>query len=231
MKSKRRQLNHRFSVKMGETQIEPSATVKVLGVTIDSNLTFDAQISSVIRRCYATMSGLAKLAHSLPKEVKQIIIEALVFPHLSYCMTVWAGCSKVQKHRLQKVINHCAQIVHGTKRTAHVSPMMRELKWPKVDELVAENDLKIMHWLLFHDQAPASLRQRVTYRGNVSERETRATDAGQLQIPRVRTEHARKFFDSRAIAQWNNAPGFVRGASTSAKCRREARKWLLANNK
>ena len=56
-------------------------------------------------------------------------------------------------------------------------------------DLVAERDLAIMHWMLFHDQAPASLCERVMYyRDTVSARETRATDAGQLQLPRVRPE-------------------------------------------
>ena len=227
VKSKRRQLNDDFSIKFGDAQIYPSATVKVLGVTVDSNLTFEAQISSVIRRCYATMGGLAKFARVLPRQVKIMIIEALVFPHLSYCITVWAGCGTTQRRRIQKVINHCAQIVNGSRRSEHVTQMLCDLNWPSVDDLVTERDLAIMHWLLFNEEAPASLRDRVEYRGNVSARETRATDAGQLQLPRVRTEHARKIFFSRAAAQWNNAPAVVREASTAAKCRRMARQWLL----
>ena len=92
---------------------------------------------------------------------------------------------------------------------------------------MAERDLAIMHWMHFHDQAPASLCERVIYRDTVSARETRATDAGQLQLPRVRTEHARKFFHFRAVAQWNNAPAAVRETGTAAKCRRAARQWLI----
>lgn len=49
-------------------------------------------------------------------------------------------------------------------------------------------------WLLYHDQSKANLRERVMYRGDVSSRETRTFDAGQPQLPRVRTEQARKFF-------------------------------------
>ena len=163
VKSKKRHLSHDFRVKFNEAKIHPSPSAKVLGVTVDSNLTFEAHISSVIRRCYATMGGLAKLARSLPEEVKKMIIEALVFPHLAYCTTVWAGCGTTQRHRIQKVINHCAQIVKGVRRSAHVSPILQELKWPSVDNLVAERDLAIMHWMLFHDQAPASLCERVMY--------------------------------------------------------------------
>ena len=85
VKSKKRHLSHDFRVKFNEAKIHPSPSAKVLGVTVHSNLTFEAHISSVIRRCYATMGSLAKLARSLPEEVKKMIIEALVFPHLAYC--------------------------------------------------------------------------------------------------------------------------------------------------
>ena len=70
--------------------------------------------------------------------------------------------------------------------------------------------------MLFHDQAPASLCERVMYRDTVSVRETRATYAGQLQLPRVRIEQARKFFHFRAVTQWNNAPAVVRETRTAA---------------
>ena len=193
---------------------------------LDSNLSFDAQVSSVIRRCYATIGGLAKLARSLPEEVKRMIIESLVFPHLTYCMTVWAGCGTTQRQRIQRVMNHCAQIVKGCRRSAHVSAILQEMRWPSVDNLVSERDLALMHCILFNDQAPASLRERAVYRGTVSARETRATDAGQLHLPRVRTEHARKFFHFRAATQWNSAPSEIREAVTAARCRKMARDYF-----
>ena len=147
---------------------------------VDSNLTFEDQISTVIRRCYATIGGLAKLSRSLPENIKKMLIETLVFPHLTYCMTVWAGCGKIKKHRLQKVLNHCAQIVKGVRRSAHVTPLLRELKWPNIEDLVAERYLGMVHWLITNQHAPVSLRERMVLREEVSARDTRATKAGKL---------------------------------------------------
>ena len=108
---------------------------------------------------------------------------------------------------------------------SNVTPMLRELKWPS--DLVTEGDIVIMHWLLLHDQSPARLRKRVLYRGDVSARETRATEASQLQLPRVRTEQARKFFSYRAADEWNRAPAVVREARIASGSRRTARKWPM----
>ena len=155
-----------------------------------------------------------------------MIVEMLIFPHLSYCTTVWAGCNKTQRHRLQKVINHCAQVVKGARRSAHTSPLIAELNWPSFDSLITERDVAQVHYLLNHLQAPTGLTAGIVHRSDVSVRETRAAVAGLLQLPKMRTEHARRFFFSRAPALWNRAPAEVREARSAAQCRRRARGWL-----
>ena len=99
IKSKRRKENSKFSITIGDVKIEPSSSTKILGMMVDSSLTFEDHTSAVIRRCYATIGGLSKLSRSLPETVKKMLIETLVFPHLTYCLTVWAGCGKNQKQR------------------------------------------------------------------------------------------------------------------------------------
>ena len=105
-------------------------------------------------------------------------------------------------------------------------PILRELKWPSIDDLVAERDIGMIHWLLANELAPVGLRERVTYRESVSLRETRVTEAGQLQLPRVRTEQSRQFFMYRAAALWNITPSSVRTTRFSSTCRKRARTWL-----
>ena len=75
-----------------------------------------------------------------------------------------------------------------------MTPILLELKWPSVDDLMTERDIAIMHWILFHEQPSVSLHKRVLYRSDASVREMDATDASQLQLPRARTEQARSFY-------------------------------------
>ena len=155
-----------------------------------------------------------------------MIVEALIFPHLMYCLSVWAGCGKMQKHRVQKVVNHCAQVVFGTRRSSHVTSLLKELKWTNIDQLVSECDMSRMHTILNSRHAPVSLRECLVYRTDVTERKTRAVQAGNLQLPLVRSEHAKRFFTYRAVKQWNSAPSQVKDARTAAICRKRARKWI-----
>ena len=155
VKSRRRRLDSDYDVQFGTAVIQPSTATKILGVVVDSGLTFESHVTAVIRRCYATLGGLSKSARGLPKEVKQLIVEMLIFPHIRYCMSVWSGCGVVQRHRVQKVINHCAQVVMGVRRSAHVTPLLVELEWPQIDMLVAESDCGNVHYLLNNMHARA----------------------------------------------------------------------------
>ena len=140
----------------------------------------------------------------LSTEVKKLLIKALIFPHVLYCLTVWGGCGLTQRHRIQKVINHCARIVFCTRKSQSVSPLLKILEWPSVEDLISKRDSFLIGRLLYHPFAPRRLRDCIVHRRNVSVRDTRSTNAGFLELPRVRTELAKRFYSYRATALWNN---------------------------
>ena len=85
--------------------------------------------------------------------------------------------------------------------------------------------LGILHWLMTNQHAPVSLRESVVLRKRVSVRSTRATETGQWQLPSVRTEHARRYFNFPAVSLWNEAPAAVKETTSSVLCRKRTRKW------
>jgi len=125
-------------------------------------------------------------------------------------LTVWGNCSASLKARVQKVINFGARIVSGLGRRDHVTPVLKELGWSTVDEMLRERDIAAMRRLLSPSCEAHALTEQLLYRSEVSVRQTRAVASGQLQLPRVRTEFARRSFTYRAISAWNNVPGNTR---------------------
>ena len=230
VKTRQRQTPDSFSITFNGTTLVPSANAKILGIIVDGHLTWESHVSLVVRRCYAALRGLSKMSHSLSRDVKKFLIEALVIPHIMYCITVWGGCGVTQRKRVQKVLNHCARVVFSVRKSEHVTPLFEELEWASVDVRVSERDIAMVHRLLNRLYVPQCLRDSISYRGDVSVRETRAAVAGHLQLPRVRTEMARRFFGFRAPSLWNEAPADVKEAKSSALCRRRAAAWLMARN-
>ena len=153
-----------FKVQFNDAVLRPSPCAKILGFMLDSNLTFEKHISVIVQRCYATLSGLAKFSRRLPKQVKKLIVEALVFPHIMYCATVWAGCNATQRKRVQKTTNYGARIVSSASLREHITPHRIELEWPSVDRLVSERDMLMVRHLLHRPDAPVCLRELLQYR-------------------------------------------------------------------
>ena len=132
-----------------------------------------------------------------------MLVESLVFPHIRYCIAVWGSCTATQKQRVQKAINFGVRIVNGLSRRDHVTPSLRELGWPTVDELITERDVATIRHLTTSPCAPEALCSRVVRRSDVSTRRTRASEGGRLELPRARTEFARRGFLHRAARAWN----------------------------
>ena len=132
-----------------------------------------------------------------------MLVESLVFPHIRYCITVWGNCTAAQRQRVQKAISFGVRIVTGLGRHEHVTPSLRELGWPNIEEIISERDIAAVRHLTTAASASESLRRRVVKRSDVSSRNTRASEGGQLELPRVRTEFARRSFLCRAVNAWN----------------------------
>ena len=228
VKTQKRQTPCNFTVSFNDATLSPSSKVKILGIIVDEHLTWEGHVSLVVRRCYATLRGLSKLAHRLSNDVKRFLIEALVLPHIMYCITVWGGCGVEQRKRVQKVLNHCARVVFGARKSARVTPLLEELQWSSIDTRICERDVAMVHRLLNHEHAPQSLRDLISYRSDVSARDTRATAAGLLEPPFSRTETAKRHFWYRALSLWNTAPSSVREAESPAISRNETGAWLTA---
>ena len=202
IKSNKKRCDTNLRVTFGECEITPSEDAKILGVYIDSSLTWEKHVSLVARRCYHILVGLSKLRRKLPYETKKLLIEALVFPHIMYCCTVWGGCCTTQKRRIQRAINFAARIVTGLSRRDHVSPSLEALGWPRFEEMLRSRDLAMVQRLL-SPTAPPALADIVERRSDVSLRRTRGTCDDQLQLPRIKTERARRSFPFRAVTSWN----------------------------
>ena len=156
------------------------------------------------------------MRYRLPAVTKRLLVESLVFPHIQYCLSVWGSCTATQRYRVQKALNFAARIVSNAGYRDRVTPVLRELRWMRVDDMLYEHDVMLMRDLVTSPRAPEMLRERVVHRCNVSSRTTRATSDTVLQPPRARTEFSRRSFWPRACGAWNGLPSDVRASAAGS---------------
>ena len=213
--------SHHFQLNISGHTLTPSQSVKMLGVTIDSNLSWENHIANVTKKCNSILFCLYKIRHHLTPEARKLLIEAHVFPHILYCLSVWGGAAACHLNRLQRVVNFAARVVSGARKRDHISPTVRALGWHTITELIVYRDRLAVFRALNDSRAPAATRCLFTPRSAISQRVTRATSAGVLELPPFRLSFARRTFSYRAAESWNCLSPAITSSRTRAELARK----------
>ena len=111
-------------------------SVKYLGVTIDSKLTWKDHTSNVYNKANFMMSFLERNFYRCPPHVKEQCYNALVRPILEYGCTAWDPYRNYQIELLEKINKRAARFVTGNYKREHgnTKKNMEALGWPPLSE-------------------------------------------------------------------------------------------------
>ena len=121
-----------ISIQIGNDTVKPANHVRNLGFVMDSLLKNGPHVNKITRSCYCTLHNIANIRPSLDTKSAQLITQALVTPHLDFCITLLAGSSEYEIDKLQYIQNMSCQIVCNINKYGHVSPATRDLHWLKI---------------------------------------------------------------------------------------------------
>lgn len=155
------------TLSIGDAEVTPTPCLKNLGVTMDQNLTWAQHVGEVSQKCNKIIFPLAKHSKSLSATVMGKLMQALVIPHLTYCAPIWGGLCANQRQRLQKTLNRAARVVTKTPRSARMTPVLKQLGWPKIEDAVRHKDAMLVHHAINSSLAPpllTHLRPSLRYR-------------------------------------------------------------------
>ena len=90
-----------YSLFLNNARIEFLQSIKILGVTIDKDLSYKEHISDQLKKAYAKASALRRVRRSLPRDAMIKLYKAFILPHLEYCSPLFAGIGEGQRNRLE----------------------------------------------------------------------------------------------------------------------------------
>ena len=93
---------------LGEN-ITPVAVAKDLGMILDSCLSYDEHIASVVSSCIAGLGQISRVKHIFDRKTLILIINSLIFSKMYYCSAVWSNTSQRNIEKLQAVQNFAAR--------------------------------------------------------------------------------------------------------------------------
>ena len=139
---------------------------------------------------------------------------SLVLSRLDYGNATLAGITDQLMDRLRSVLNASARLIYASRRTEHVTPLLRDLHWLRNPDRI-DYKLAVLVYRCLHGLAPGYFADEFTCMSEiVSWRNLRSASTANLVVPRFQ----RKTLDGRAFpvaaAQaWNSLPSHVTSSS------------------
>ena len=101
-------------VKIRNVEINHVNNLKLLGITIDSNLSFSSHYQNVCNKTSKSSSVLSKLAYYGPQTILRKLYQTMIYPHLNYGIEIWGNSCKTGIKRLQRIQNKYIKIISST---------------------------------------------------------------------------------------------------------------------
>ena len=101
-------------IKLNENLIQISNQEKLLGINIDSDLSWSSQVDNTLKKCNTLLYLLSRIKQYLSIPVRKLFYNAYILPHLDYCCTIWGNSTadsinsviKFQKRAARWILDH-----------------------------------------------------------------------------------------------------------------------------
>ena len=216
------------SLCVGGSTVQFSDVVKTLGVYFDSDLSFQNQVSSIVKTCFYHIRSLSKIRPLITRKAANSMAVSLILSKLDYCNSILAGLPQKQIHRLQVAQNAAARVVSRSRRSDHISPVLSDLHWLPVQNRINHKILSVTYQAtesstpvylsdLLHKHAPA--------------RPLRSASKALLDVPGPRDCRTKRYgqraFLYMAPSLWNALPQAIRESCSIHSFRKSVKTHLF----
>jgi hypothetical protein len=188
-------------------------TVKNLGVLIDSDLNFNSHMKAITKSAFYHLKNIVKLRGLMSKHDLEKLIHAFISSRVDYCNGLFTGLPKKTIKQLQVIQNAAARTLTKTKRTDHITPILKSLHWLPVSHRIDFKALLLVYKSV-NGAGPKYLSDMLQQ--YTPSRPLRSQVKNLLVKPTVRTKHGEAAFSCYAAQLWNQLSDDIKKAPTVA---------------
>jgi hypothetical protein len=200
-------LTKTLSIRIDDHVISASTVVRDLGVFLDSELTFSDHIKRIRRQCFMQLRLISKLRRFMSKKHAALLINALVFSKMNFCISLLFGLPKKQLIQLQPIIHYGIRIVERLKKQESITNQLRNLGWLDVETRAKYRLCQIVHSAL-ESGKPEKIASLLKFQ--TSTYGLRSETDMKLVIPRVSKSIGKRAFSVAGPSVYNDIPFDIR---------------------
>ena len=108
--------NYEVSANINEFEIESSKKEKLLGISIDTTLSFGHHITSLCKKASQKLRALERIVHYMDFEKRRSLLKGFVISKFNYCPLIWMFHSRALNNRINKIHERALGLVYQNKK-------------------------------------------------------------------------------------------------------------------
>ena len=107
----------RRCLKINDSVTKSSCSEELLGVLIDSELTFLDHITRLCSKANQKLSALAEVSKYLTLQKRRLLMSSYVTSHFNYCPLVWVIHNRKLNKKINKIYERASRIAYSDHKT------------------------------------------------------------------------------------------------------------------
>ena len=115
--------NINTSLKIDNTTIKPSKEQKLLGISVEKNLSFKGHVESLCKKASQKLHALSRISNYMDdKQVKQMM-RVFILSQFSYCPLIWMFCDRQTNNRVNRIHEKSLRLAYDDYESNFQSPL------------------------------------------------------------------------------------------------------------
>ena len=200
---------HRFDsvkININGVKLEIVTECKYLGVLLDENLSWKAQINQVRNKAIRNLHLLKRTRSFIDHNTALLVYKTLIQPHFDYCSITWMNGNSSDLKRLQTLQNRALRIVLGVDAQYNRETLYKTLKMDRLTDRWKKQSVTLIYKAI-HNLLPETLCSRIELRKSPYHFRNIDTSV-KLPIPRTNFLKRSPFYSAAKL--FNDLPNNIR---------------------
>ena len=152
-------------VSIGDASIKTSTKETLLGILIDSELSFDQHISSICSKASKKLHALGRIASFMSFNKRRTLMKAFIESQFNYCPLIWMFHSRTMNNKINRIHERALRLVYSD----HVSSFDELLKKDRSVSIHHRNiqSLAIELYKFLHGLSPSIMKNVFHFNTNI----------------------------------------------------------------
>ena len=196
-----------------ESNIDCKNKVKYLGILFDEGMSWKNQSNQARKKAFHSLHKIKKILTFIDKDTTRLLLNALVFPHINYCLNTWSSTSSTNIKKFDALF----------KQADKLFPVKRSFS-----QLVNYSKA-VMVFKGLNNLSPPYISNRLKLVSNRHTYNTRSSAQNNIVQTTALTKYSSRTFLKTSTSVWNNLPAKLKLTESLLSFKSLAKKHFLTN--